>query len=459
MQSRGAIGKRARVVRAEGGFPVRFAHAAGIDVGSREHFVAGPPGPDGKAMVRSFGTTTGELETLADWLKKQGVQSVAMESTGVYWIPLFELLESRGFEAILVDARQIRHVPGRKTDVIDCQWLQMLHASGLLRGAFRPPDNQCRVRSLIRQKGVLVRQQADWLRRMQKSLDQMNVKVHRAVTDIGGSTGMAIIRAIVQGERDPLVLAQLRDPRCQKSQAQIAEELKGTWRAEHLFNLAESLRMYEFSLQGIERYDREIEVAMRVLAQTSGDVPELPDSRKQARIRQNQQEERRQVIARALGHDLTRIDGYAVQTAETILGEIGAGISRFPTERHFVSFIGLSPGIEISGGKPVRRRGRGSCSSRVGAALRMAALTLRNSKTALGAYYRRISRRKGASVAVFATARKLAVIAYRMLRFGIEYVDPGEAAFDERFKTSRLRLARDIAKQFGFTLLPVEAVP
>jgi len=232
--------------------------AAGIDLGSREHWVACPPLPDGSPIVERFGTTTPELLRLADWLKQQRIVTVAMESTGVYWIPLFEILDSRGFEVHLVNARQISRVAGRKTDMLDCQWLQLLHACGLLRGSFRPGDDICRLRALIRERNSIVDQRSDWLRRMQKSLDQMNVCVHHAVSDISGVTGMAIIRAIIDGERDPQVLARLRDRRCQKSENQIAEELTGNWRPEHLFNLGQALKVYDQLSAVIADYDIEI---------------------------------------------------------------------------------------------------------------------------------------------------------------------------------------------------------
>ncbi len=219
--------------------------AAGIDLGSREHWVAGPPLQDNTPNVERFGTTTPELLRLADWLKEQKVKTVAMESTGVYWIPLFEILDSRGFEVILANASQVSHVPGRKTDMIDCQWLQLLHACGLLRGSFRPSDDICRLRALFRERNTMIDQRSDWIRRIQKSLDQMNICVHHAVSDITGATGMAIIRAIVDGERDPRTLAQLRDRRCKKSEDQITDELTGNWRPEHLFNLRQALKMYD----------------------------------------------------------------------------------------------------------------------------------------------------------------------------------------------------------------------
>jgi len=233
-------------------------NAAGIDLGSKEHWVAVPPKANGESNVKCFGTTTPELCRLADWLQEQRVETVAMESTGVYWIPLFEILDNRGFQVVLANARQISNVPGRKTDVLDCQWIQLLHACGLLRGSFRPSDDICRLRALIRERNTMVEERSDWIRRMQKYLDQMNVRVHRAVSDITGVTGMAIIRAIIAGERNPQALAQLRDARCRKSEQEIAEELTGNWRAEHLFNLSQALKMYDQLSDVIGSYDKEV---------------------------------------------------------------------------------------------------------------------------------------------------------------------------------------------------------
>ena len=264
MKQNDGRGKRVKVKRAEGTLSVTRANVAGIDLGSVEHYVACPP-RDGQANVKTFGTTTPELVALADWLQTEGVVSVAMESTGVYWIPLYELLEQRGLEVVLVDARQLKHVPGRKTDMIDCQWLQLLHSCGLLRGAFRPADAFCHLRALVRQKATLVDDQATWLNRMQKSLDQMNVRVHRAVSDISGITGMAMIRAIVAGERDPRQLAGLRDERCFRSLREMVEELTGHWREDHLFNLKEALAMYDCILARIASYEEEIQRVLKEL--------------------------------------------------------------------------------------------------------------------------------------------------------------------------------------------------
>jgi transposase len=436
-------------------------HAAGIDLGSREHWVAGPPLPDGSPNVQCFGTTTPELLRLSDWLKQQQIVTVAMESTGVYWIPLFEILDSRGFEVHLVNARQISHVPGRKTDVLDCQWLQLLHACGLLRGSFRPGDDICQLRALIRERNSVVEQRSDWIRRMQKSLDQMNICVHHAVSDISGVTGMAIIRKIVDGERDPHVLASLRDRRCQKSMEQIAEELTGNWRPEHLFNLKQALKVHDQLNTVIADYDIEIlkridSLQSPVTKDSSAPPPASKD--KANKISKQGREPLRQALYRVSGVDLTAINGIGVDTAAVIISELGPDLSAFVDEGHFVSYLRLAPNISISAGKKVPGKFKAVTSTRVSNALRMAATTLRNSKTALGAYYRRISWRKGASIAVFATARKLAQLVYRLIRFGQPYVDEGAKLYEARFTERRLSSYTKALKEMGYKVEPLTEV-
>jgi hypothetical protein len=335
----------------------------------------------------------------------------------------------------------------------------LLHSCGLLRGAFRPADAFCQLRALVRQKAVLIDEQAEWLNRMQKSLDQMNVRVHRAVSDISGTTGMAMIRAIVAGERDPRKLAGLRDARCHKGLRQMCEELTGNWREDHLFNLKEALAMYDFILQRIGSYETEIERILKGLKHDPGlgTAPEPTNANKKRIMRRRGQEPLRQALYGACASDLTTIDGISTSTAETVVSELGTDLSAFPTERHFISFLKLSPKLAISGGKPIRKRPKGTASTRVGAALRMAAVAVRNSQSALGAYYRRIARRKGASVAVFATARKLATFIYRMLRYGAAYVDEGAEAYEKRFQTARLHRCEQVAKQLGYKLVQEKA--
>jgi len=439
-------------------------HSAGIDLGSREHWVAGPPSKDGKPNVERFGTTTPELLRLADWLKEQGVETVAMESTGVYWIPLFEILDNRQFEVVLANARQISHVPGRKTDMLDCQWLQLLHACGLLRGSFRPSDDICQLRSLIRERNTMVQQRSDWVRRMQKNLDQMNVCVHHAVSDITGVTGMSIIRAIANGERDPHVLARLRDSRCRKSEEQITNELTGNWRPEHLFNLCQALKMYDQFCTVIADYDSEILSYLEVIQPTDNNdkfAPPPASKSKAMNLTKRGQEPLRQALYRLCGFDLTTIDGIGVDTASVLVSELGLDFTVFPNERHFVSYLKLAPNLSISAGKKVPKKFKASTCTRVATALRMSALTLRNSKTALGAFYRRISRYKGASVAVFATARKLAQYVYRLVCYGQSYVDSGAQAYEARFNLRRVNLYTKILNDLGYkvqTLTKDEAI-
>ncbi len=435
---------------------------AGIDLGSVEHWVCGPPRADGEANVERFGTITAELERLCQWLLEQQVESVAMESTHVYWIPLYELLEDHGIEVLLVNAKQLHNVPGRKTDMADCQWIQILHSCGLLRGSFRPDESICRLRALRRQMANLCAEKTRSVQWMQKALDQMNVQVHRAVTDLTGKTGMAIVRAIVAGQRDPSSLAALRDGRCRKSEAEIAEYLTGTWRREHLFNLEMALRHYDGLQEMIAAYEvcllEEIK-ALQPPERRDHEVPLHPNPVKARAIRQRGEEDLRLQLWRFAGTDLTRIDGIAPNAARVVLTEIGTEIAAFPSEAHFVSWLRLAPKTAFSAGKSLTKKRNGFGATRVAGALRMAALSLQRSHTALGAYFRRIARRKDGATAVFATARKLAVLIYRMLRYGQDYVDIGEAEFEQQNRRNRIRGFKSAAKQLGYNLVPIRDNP
>jgi len=441
----------------KGGLAQLRPNVAGIDVGSREHWVCAPRHPDGKTNVRTFRTTTPELERLAAWLEDQGVVSVAMESTGIYWIPIYELLESRGIEVVLVNARHLSGVPGRKTDMIDCQWLQTLHSCGLLRGSFRPTESICRLRALQRERANLVAERTRIVQRMQKALDQMNVQVHHAVANLAGKTGLSIVRAIDAGERNPAQLAKLRDARCRKSEAQIAEHLTGNWREEHLFNLKMGLQRYDQINRIIDEYDAQLGrwiTELQPPQRRDENVPPHPNAAKERAIRTRGEGPKRDALWRAAGVDLTHIDGIGAPAAEIVLSEVGLELSKFPDERHFISWLRLSPKLSISAGKPVLKRKNGTGATRVAGVLRMAAVAVSHSNTALGGYYRRIARRRGGAVATFATARKLAALIFRMLRYGQDYVDEGLAAYEARFQQRRLHQIKETARQLGYQLMP-----
>jgi hypothetical protein len=364
-------------------------------------------------------------------------------------------------EVVLVSTRELARVPGRKkTDRVDCKWIQRLHSCGLLAGSFRPNEQVCMLRTLVRDRGNLVAEAADWLRRMQKSLDQMNVRLHRAVSQIYGVTGLATMRAIGNGERDPRKLAQLRNRRCHKSEEEIAEQLSGHWREDHLFSLKQALKMYDAIQERIADYEKEI---LRKLTEMEKEerrgqqAPKLSNSQKSRTIKTRGQEPMRQALYRMSGVDLTTIDAVGVETVQAVLSEYGPDLSRFPTEKQFVQHATLAPHRPTSGGKPTKKKKRGSASTRVAGALRMAAVTLRHTETALGAYYRQIARRLGPDVAVFASARKLAILIYRLLRWGQPYIDEGAAAYEKRYQEARLRRLASAAKNLGFQLTPQPA--
>ena len=356
-------------------------YAAGIDIGSRSHFVAVPDGAD-EQTVREFSTFTGDLERLADWLISCNVTTVAMESTGIYWIPVFEILESRGLEVKLVNARHVKNVPGRKSDVLDCQWLQQLHTYGLLRGAFRPDEQVCTLRAYVRQRATLVRSAASYIQRMQKALSQMNLQLHNVVADITGATGMRIIKAILNGERDPDVLAVLRDKRCKNGVCTIAASLKSNYRPEHLFSLRQAVEFYEFHQSKIADCDGQILEQLK-----NFDAQDFPDGMPPTSLDE--------ALQRMSGVDLTRIDGIDTNTALKIISEIGTDMSRWESAKHFASWLGLSPGTKVSGGRILSSATK-PVANKAAAALRMAAFTLFNSKSALGAYLRRQRARLGA---------------------------------------------------------------
>jgi len=434
------------------GLELTHPNAAGIDIGSASHYVAVPADRDDEP-VREFASFTADLNRLADWLTACGVDTVAMESTGVYWIPLFELLVARGFTVLLVNARHVKNVSGRKSDVLDCQWLQQLMSYGLLRGAFRPDDQVCVLRALTRQRDTLLRTQARCVQHMQKALVQMNIQLANVIADVAGASGQAILRAIVAGERNPYALARLKDCRVRASDDDIARGLQGNWRAEHLFALRQALDAFDFCGKQLQQCDGEIEAQLARLHITHVE----PDKgKKRSKARNAPKFDLRTRLFQMCGVDLTRIDGVDVTTALVVVSETGTDMSKFPSDKHFASWMGLCPGTKITGGKVMSGKTK-RCANRAAQALRLAAAALRTSQSALGAYYRRLCSRMDKSKAVTAAAHKLARLIYTMLTKGEEYTDQGQAYYEERYRQRVLHNLNRRAQQLGMTLVPTTA--
>ncbi|WP_321932277.1 IS110 family RNA-guided transposase, partial [Paraburkholderia guartelaensis] len=408
-------------------------HAAAIDIGAQFHVVAVGPERDPEP-VRSFRSFTQELHALAKWLKQVGVTTIAMESTGVYWIPAFEVLEAYGFEVVLVNARDVKTVPGRKTDVNDAQWLQKLHAYGLLRASFRPRHDIAALRAYLRQRERLLEYAAAHIQHMQKALMQMNLQLHHVVQDITGATGMKIIRSIVAGERSPDELARHRDVRCKASVETIRDALVGNYQDEHVFELTQAIALYDFYQTQVKQCDERIELVLRQLQANATPVSApLPAARRRSKQSNDFSFDVRAGLYSVLGVDLTQIHGLGPYLALKLVAECGTDMSRWPTVKHFTSWLCLAPGNKISGGKVLSSKTRRS-SSKAAAALRLAAVTIGKTETALGGFYRRLSARIGKAKAVTATARKVAVLFYNTLRYGMEYVDPGAQYYEERYR-------------------------
>lgn len=430
---------------------VTFPNAAGIDVGGSNHMVAVPPDREGET-VREFGVFTRDLEAIADWLEACRVDTVAMESTGVYWIPLYELLERRGFRVYLVNARHVKNVPGRKSDVLDCQWLQQLMSYGLLSGAYRPADEVCVVRAIVRHRDSLIEEQARQVQRMEKALVQMNLRLGEVLSDVAGATGQAIIRAIVAGERDPRRLALLRDVRVKADVDEIVRALQGNWREEHLFVLGQALALFDVYQQQLSQCEGKLEALLGALARHDRQCP-APAAGRRSKAKNAPSFDLRSWLYRWCGVDLTRIDGLQAPTILKVLAEVGPDLSRFPTVKHFCSWIGLCPGTKISGGKRLSGKLKLSA-NRVKQALKMAAMSLTHSKSALGAYYRRLCSRMDKARANTAAAHKLARLIYFMLTRGQAYVDEGEAQFERRHQQRVLASLTRKAASLGMHLVP-----
>jgi transposase len=426
-------------------------HAAGIDIGATHHVVAVGADRD-PTPVRTFRTFSGDLHALADWLQAAGITTVAMESTGVYWIPVFEILEARGLEVALVNARDVKQVPGRKTDVNDAQWLQQLHQHGLLRGSFRPREAVVQLRAYLRLRERLVEFAAAHIQHMQKALMQMNLQLHHAVTDITGVTGMRILRAIVAGERSPEVLASHRDVRCAASDATLRAALTGHYRPEHVFALQQALELYDVHQDKIAECDTQIETALRSLAAERTEPTTPLPARRHAKGRNEPAFDARTMLHRLLGADLSQIHGLGPYTVLRLIAECGDDMTRWPTAKHFTSWLCLAPANKISGGRVLSAATRRSA-NRAAALLRIAAVNVGRTQTALGAFYRRLAARIGKAQAVTATARKLAVLFYKALRFGMAYADPGVSAYEMRYRQRVVQHLERRAKSLGFTLV------
>ena len=430
-------------------------HAAGMDIGSRFHVVAVPPDRSPEP-VRTFESFTADLHRMVDWLVELGITTVAMESTGVYWIPAFEMLEARGLEVLLVNARHVKNVPGRKTDVHDAVWLQQLHQHGLLRGSFRPAQTLAALRAYLRHRERLLEYAAAHIQHMQKALMLMNVQLHHVVSDITGATGMKIIRAIVAGNHDPATLASYRDIRCQASVETITEALIGHYRAEHVVALRQALELYDCYQAKVAECDQAIEAALASCEQADPEMP-LPAARYRTRQANEPRFDVRTALFQLLGTDLTQLHGFGAYTALRLIGECGTDMTKWPTAKHFTSWLTLAPDNQISGGKLLSTKTRRSA-NRAAKILRLAAVNVGKTQTALGAFYRRLAARVGKAKAVTATARKLAVLFYNALRHGMAYQDPGATYYEEQYRQRVLQGLRRRAKALGYELRESAAV-
>jgi len=432
-------------------------NAAGIDIGATEIYIAVPHDRDPQP-VRHFDTFTADLHEAAKWLKACGIDSIAMESTGVYWIPIFQILESYGFDIVLVNARHVKNVPGRKTDVQDCQWLQYLHSVGLLRGSYRPPQEVCAVRSLLRHRDGLVKTAASHIQHMQKALTQMNLQIHNVISDITGVTGLAIIDAILSGERDPKKLAALKNKKIKASKATIVKSLEGDYLPEHVFTLKQSLQVYRHYQQMMAECDQEIKSHLNNI-DSRIDVeknPPPPPSSSSRRGKGNEPNfDLRTHLYRILGTDLTQIEGISAVTAHVFFSEVGCDVSKFPKAENFVSWLNLCPNNKITGGKVLSSHTLPG-KNRLAKALQMSAMSLWRSQSYLGNYYRRKRAKNGAPSAITDTAHKLARIIYHLVKTGKQF---DESVFNAQEEAHQKRVLRNLAcraKSMGFQLVPCQ---
>ena len=447
-----------RIVDVTAGLEVLRPNAAGIDVGNAEHYVAVPAGRDPQP-VQTFGSFTADLHRMGRWLQACGIETVVMQATGVYWMALYQVLESYGLRVYVVNAKYTKTLPGRKTDVLECQWLQKLHTFGLLNNSFLPPEKIRVLRTYLRQRENLVAAAATCIQQMQKVLTEMNVQLANVISDLSGMTGMRILQAILDGQRDPQRLAALADPRVQASRKEIAQSLEGHWREDLLFVLQQVHDLYFTYLESITACDRRIEAHLKTLeAKADVAAPPLPGTSGKDRLPRRKhipQTNLQQELYRITGVDLTRIDGIQVQTAQVVISEVGLDMARWPDEHRFASWLGLSPNHQITGGKVIRR-GTKRVVNRAATALRLAARTLHHSKSYLGAKYRRLRAKLGAPKAITAMAHQLARLIYRLLRFGTRYHDKGIEHYERKYRETQMKWLLKQAAQLNMQLIPVQ---
>jgi transposase len=440
------------------GVPLIHPHAAALDISAEEIVVAVPPDRD-PAPVRVYRTFTPDLHALVDWLVACRIDTVALESTGVYWLPIYELLEQHGIIPYLVNARHVKMVPGRKTDWNDAQWLQKLHALGLLQASFRPDAEIAALRTLVRYRAELIEHRAPHILHIQRAMQQMNIQLERVLADIMGLTGQAIVRAIAAGERDPVVLAQHRQPGCRSSTEMIAKALTGTWKDELLFVLRQALALYDAYTTQIAACDVEIEQYLKAMAsrgEPDAPLPDLPRAKRDSKSKNAPLFNARAQYARIIGVDLVAVMGLSASSVQTIISEIGTDMSRWPTVKHFCAWVGLAPRNDISGGKVLRSRTR-KVVNRAAQAFRQAAQAVTRSDSALGAYYRTMRARKGPVQATVATAHKIARIVYHLLKHGEAYEEESAAEYEQKRQERELRQLQRRATKLGYTLTQTDA--
>ena len=445
--------KKAKSQAVESGLPLMHAHAAGLDIGAAEIWAAVPPG-DAAPIVRKFGTFTPDLHALADWLSACGVTTVAMESTGVYWIPIYEILEARGFEVYLVNARHIKGVPGRKSDVQDCQWIQRLHAAGLLSASFRPEGEIVVLRAYLRQRAELIGHRASHIQHMQKALAQMNLQLMQVLSDLTGETGMQIIRAITAGEKDPVTLAQFRDRRCKHSTDEIAKALTGNYRAEHLFVLKQALSLYDAYSERLAECDQLLEQQFSALKPIHEDeLPPLDTSDKRDTHSKNGPSyDARTQLYQWLGVDLVALAGLNAGSVQALLTEVGTSLEDFPSDKHFCSWLHLAPHNDISGGKVLRSHTL-KAKNRAGQIFRLAAQAVIRSDNAFGAFFRRMRAKHGPQKAMVATAHKIARAFYYMLKYRRPYHRQRADEYDAKEREREIARLTKKAHKLGLEVL------